>query len=206
MVLLKTTKISYCLFALTLVSIISFSACNCDVKPDLVSELVAPTTDLIVGEPVDWDYVVTSVEEYSGDCKILKAAASIGRIVIDFFKNPEENNGEIIFEKEDEVGELMVGESERVSNTINGFEKEGIYLISTEADFYGDVCGRNEDNNLDNASAKSRSVSQSDFFGKESFMFRQKLEKAAAIVVVGQLTKGRNKINIYQGKPVYYVQ
>lgn len=202
---MKKNKI-YFLGTILLSIVFSPSCDDCTVQPDLISDLAAPTTDIIVGEPVDWDYVVESVEDNSQDCDILKAIASIGKIVIDFFVDQNDNQGDLVLNNQNNINALNTGQSQTVTNTIDVFNDEGIYMIAVNADDTDVVDERNEGNNSDNAEVDTRSSSQSDLFANASDEFKEKLANTAALVIVGRNFNGGNKIYSYKGKPIYYAE
>jgi len=195
------------LFGMFLFSTVFFLSCkkDCTVEPDLISDLAAPTTDIITGEPVDWDYVVESVEDNSQDCDILGAIASIGKIVIDYFTDQNDNQGDLVLNNQNDIEPLNAGQSQTVTNTIDVFNEEGIYMIGVNADDTDVVEERNEDNNSDSAEV-TKSSTQNDLFKNASDGFKQKLANAAALVVIGQKFNGGHKIHSYKGKPIYYAK
>jgi len=196
-----------CLLGMILISLVSFSSCDdCTVDPDLISDLAAPSTDIIVGEPVDWDYVIESVEENSEDCNILKTIASIGKIVIDYFTDENDTQGDLVLNSESNINGLSSGESQTIANSIDVFNEEGIYLLGVSADATDVIEERNEDNNTDNAEVNARPSVQSDLFQNASEEFMEKLAKASAIVIIKRGINAENSINSYQGKPVYYAK
>ena len=183
--------------------VIMLSSCKkCKVNPDLISDLLAPSTNIILGEPVDWDYVVRSVRDNSGECKILDAAASVGLILVDYFVNPSDTTSDTITNKTDSIGKLCAGEEETVSSSIV-FNNQGVYLLATTADKNNVVEERNENNNSDNI--EEVKGLRPDIFKDPSPAFSSKLEKASAIVLVGSKYKSAANIKSYNGKPVYYV-
>lgn len=184
----------------------SFPACDdCTIEPDLISDLAAPTTDIIAGEPVDWDYVVESVND-GQDCDILEALASVSKIVIDFFTTPEDTEGDAVFNEQDNISALRSGQSQTVPKLINVFNQEGLYLLTVNADETDVVAERNEDNNFDDAGVDTRFSVPSDLFADAAPEFKAKLSKAAAIVVVGRHFNGGLKVDSYKGKPIYYAK
>lgn len=206
---IKMVRFRNYFLGLLLMSVAFLPACklfNCCIEPDLISELAAPTTNIIKGEPVDWDYVIESVEENSQKCDILKAAASIGKIVVDFFADQNDKQGDTIFSNENNVGALMPGQTQSVTNTIDVFDEKGIYLITVKADETDLVDERREDNNFDTLEAESRALEQVDLFQNASEGFKEKLDKAAAIVIVGRVLNDKDKIHAYKGKPIYYAK
>jgi hypothetical protein len=193
------------LFIGVLITFSLFLSCcdkDCNVNPDLIVDLLTPTTDIIQGEPVDWDYIVKSIKDNSGECDILSAIASIGSIAIDFFIDENDPSGDILFRNESNIGQLGGGQSQTVSNTVDVFYDEGIYLITTKADDTNVVEERNENNNLDNGEVELKA--SDDIFHNASEEFKQKLQNASALVVVGK-HKGVN-ITTYKGKPIYYAK
>lgn len=190
---------------LVVVLVLFYSSCTtseCTVDPDLISDLLAPSTDIIKGEPVDWDYVIESVEDNSEDCSVLNAIASISKVVIDFFTDPGDPDSDVVYEQNEQIGELMGGDSRQVSNQIDVFRDTGIYMLAVIADDTNLVKERNEDNNNDIGEVEVRS-SDAPFFQNLSPAFERKLEKAAALVFVGDKYKNLN-IHSYRGKPIYY--
>jgi len=183
--------------------VIMLSSCDtCKVNPDLISNLIGPANNIILGEPVDWTYVVKSVEENSGECKILDAAASVGLILVDFFVNPSDTTSDTLTNQTDNIGKLHCGEEEEVVSNIV-FANPGVYLIATTADNANTVAERDENNNKDNA--EEVKGPRPDIFKDPSLAFTKKLENAAAIVLVGNKYKSAANIKSYNGKPVYYV-
>lgn len=188
-----------------LLALALFTSCDedCEVNPDLTSDLLAPSSDLIMGEPVDWDYVVTSVRDNSDDCDILDAIASIGEIVIDFFED-ENDTGTQRYQNQNQINGLSAGEYNTATNTIDVFDTEGIYFVAVEADKTNVVEERNEDNNKDNSEVTARTT---DLFSKASQTFIEKLNQSSAIVVIGRELKNNKGtlIKSFNGKPIYYV-
>lgn len=176
---------------------------NCIVDPDLVSDLLAPSADIIQGEPVDWDYTIESVENRSDDCQIVEALASIAAIVIDLFEKPSDTSSDEVFNEISNINGLSGGQSQIVSNRINVFNQEGVYMVMTEADITNTVDERNETNNTDSGEAELRGKISSDYFGKTSLAFQKKLSTTSAIVIVSENANTR-KIKTYKGIPVYY--
>lgn len=200
-------------FKFLLISVIAiFSIClhsceDCDVDPDLIIDLAAPTSDIIKGESVDWDYIVESTKENSKDCNILAAIASIGAIIIDFFVDPNDNSGEQLYNQGYNIGALDAGEFQKVTNQIDVFNNNGIYLLEAKADTSDVVTEREENNNTDDAMVDVRSSSISDdIFHNASPEFKEKLEKSSAIIIVGQVLVGHAKPDSYKGKPIYYAK
>lgn len=194
------------LIGLLLSSILLVSSCrDCKVNPDLVSDLLAPTSNIIEGEPVEWDYVVESVEENSEDCDILSALASIGSTIIDFFTNPDDTEGDEVLNRQANVSELGGGQSRTITNVIDVFNEEGIYFLTVTADDTNVVEERNENNNTDNAEINLRLANPAPVFSNASPAFLEKLESASAIIIVGEgFTDGI--IDSYKGKPIYYAE
>ena len=202
---MKNYKIWF--LGMVLMSIVSCSGCeDCTVDPDLISDLAAPSTDIIVGEPVDWDYLVESVEENSEDCNILKTIASIGKIVIDYFTDENDTQGDLVLDNDNNINGLSSGQSQTVTSSIDVFSAEGIYLVGVTADFTNVIEERNEDNNTDNAEVNARPTVQSDLFQNASEKFLEKLAKASAIVIIKRGLNSENSITSYQGKPIYYAK
>ena len=205
----KMQNFKNALFGLLLITIIMFSSCrDCCIKPDLISDLATPTTDIIRGEPVDWDYVIESVEDNSQECDILKAVASIGKIIVDFFVDEKDEQGAVVFEQQSNVNALMGGQSQNVTSTIDAFSEKGIYLVTVNADDIDDVDEREENNNFSRESEEvgGRSAAEIDLFQNASAAFKKKLSTASAIVIVGRKFDEKNKINFYKGKPIYYAK
>lgn len=201
---MKNYKI--CVLAMILTTIVSCSRCDCTVDPDLISDLAAPSTDIIVGESVDWDYIVESVEDNSEDCNILKTIASIGKIVIDYFIDENDTSSDLVFDNDNNINGLNSGGSQTVTSSIGIFNEEGIYLVGVTADFTNVIEERNENNNTDNAEVNARPTVQSDLFQNASEEFMEKLAKSSAIVIIKRGLNSDNSINSYQGKPIYYAK
>ena len=125
---------------------LSGSCEDCTIDPDLALDLLVPSTAIILNEPVDWDYVVKSVEDNSDDCKILNAIASIGKIVIDYFIDQNDPNGNMVYTNSSNVGELNAGDSQTITNNIDVITDPGIYMIMANADDTNVVDERNENN------------------------------------------------------------
>jgi hypothetical protein len=184
-------------------TVFSLSSCeDCEVKPDLISDLLVPSTDIIYNEPTDWDYVVASVQANSEDCDILNAVASIASIAIDFFTTPDDNDAEEFYNQEQPINPLQGGESSTQTNSLV-FDQMGIFMLQTCSDVYNDVDERNENNNSDNVDLDFRS--SDDIFQGASQAFREKLSKTAAIVVVGEGLVDES-ITLYNGIPIYHVK
>lgn len=198
----------YTILLTTLVYATAFlSSCkDCEIDPDLISDLLAPTTDIIAGEPVDWDYVVESIKDNTQDCEILNTVASFGKFAIDFFVDKNDPEGDLLFDKENEISPLIAGQKEQKTNRVDVFNNEGIYLIAVNADVTNVVQERNEDNNADNLELEQRSLPRKDLFENASPQFQEKLANAAAIVIVGQNFNNGFKVHSYKGKPIYYAQ
>lgn len=201
------TNYKFSLLGLFLLTIVSCSKCDdCTVNPDLISDLAAPSTDIIVGEPVDWDYVVESVEDNSEDCDILKTIASIGNIIIDYFTDENDSQSDMVLNIDNNVNGLSAGEMQTITTAVDVFNNEGIYLLGVTADFTDVIEERNEDNNTDNAEVNARPTVQSDLFQNASEEFMEKLAKASAIIIIKRGLNSENSINSYQGKPIYYAK
>ena len=84
------------------------------------------------------------------------------------------------------------------------FDTKGIYMNTLTADITNLVNEREENNNIDIGDVEFR-TSTNDIFKNASVAFKAKLEKAAAIVIVGDLGYDES-INYYKGKKIYYVK
>lgn len=177
-----------------------FNACDdCEVNPDLISDLLVPSADLIQGEPIDWDYIIQSIDD-NIDCDIIDALASIGQIVVDYFENANDNTPEEILNIQNNIGNLGSGEQQVITNTFT-FDSMGIYMVNVSADVTDVVAERDEDNNNDTGEKELRMGL--DLFKNASPNFKDKLNKSAAIVIVGEFTDGLRPTH-YRGKPIYY--
>lgn len=185
--------------------LISSSCEDCTIDPDLIPDLLAPTSDIIKNEPVDWDYVIESVEDNSQDCDILLTTASIGKILIEFFTDQNDTEGETLASQTNDIGQLNPGEAQTVNNTFSVFNEVGIYMIAVNADDTNVVSERKEDNNTDTGEATVNGRLSDDLFRNASPAFKEKLIQAAALVIVGDVLEG-NKPQSYQGKPIYYAE
>lgn len=206
MKIMKIIKKTRFLLFLTLIITLPNSCClfrDCEVNPDLTSKLLAPSSDIILGEPVDWDYTVSSVRDGAKDCNILQAAATVGEIVIDFFQHNARGQGVKVFERQNNIKPLNAGESDRATNRIDIFKNEGVYLISVEADKTNLVEERNENNNKDTSQVITN---QTNMFIGASKEFNDKLSQSSAIVVIGkEIKNSKGKlVKSYNGKPIYY--
>jgi hypothetical protein len=194
-------------FLFIIIFLFGISSCdwfkNCSVNPDLITELLAPATTIIQGETVEWDYIIESVEENSEDCDILLAVASVSRFAIDYFINQNDNNGQLILNKQANINELEANETQIVSENIDVFNNEGIYLISSTADVTDLVTERDENNNNDEGEFDIE-ASADDIFANASENFKEKLSKSGAIVIIGRSFNNGNRIYTYNGKPIYY--
>lgn len=199
------------LLGVTLLSIMQFQSCflfkeDCSINPDLISDLLAPSTDIIAGEPVDWDYVIKSIEDNSQDCNILKAGASIGKITIKYFVDQIDIQGDEVYNIDSNINELSAGKMQTVSNEIDVFNQDGIFLISTNADNTQVVAETNEFNNNDSSTIDTRISSQIDIFSNASIDFLTELEKSAAIVIVGTRLENYMEMDSYKNKAIYYAK
>ena len=203
---MKKMKFAFLLFAFVFGSAYLSSCKDCEIDPDLISDLLAPTTDIIAGEPVDWDYVVESIKDNTQDCEILKTVASFGKFAIDYFVDQNDPEGDLLFDKKSEISPLIAGQKEQETNRVDVFNNEGIYLIAVNADVTDVVKERNEDNNADNLELEQRSLPKKDLFENASPKFREKLANASAIVIVGHNFNNGFKVHSYKGKPIYYAE
>lgn len=187
-----------------------FNDCDCEVenKPDLISNLTVPTLDIILGETVDWEYVIESIEDNVKQCETVQAGASIARILIDYFSDQSDNDGEIVLNEESPVSPLNEGQSKSINTSISVFEQEGIYMIGTKADITDVVEERNEQNNEDIGSVEAKVLTNPnlDPFIAASNEFKERLSSSAAIVIVGSSNYLNPKISEYKGKRIYYVK
>jgi hypothetical protein len=179
-----------------------YSCEKCTIDPDLIPDLLAPGTNIILGEPVDWKYVIKSVKDNS-DCKIIDAVASAGSIVVDYFVDQTATNSDTILNEIDQIGKLCAGKEETVTNTVS-FDSSGVYLIYANADVQNNVTERNESNNLDNQ--EEIKTASAPLFKNASIEFQTKLEKCSALVIVGQKSGFPSQVKSYNGKPVYYAK
>lgn len=204
-------KINIYLLTIISVGVLGTSSCEwlndllgkCKVDPDLITDLLAPASTIIQGETVEWDYVIESVEENSQDCDILNAAASISKFVIDYFIDQNDNNGDIVFNQQANISELEAGSLQTINETVDVFNDEGIYLISSTADATNLVKERNENNNIDDGEINI-DASTDDIFENASEAFKAKLSKSGAIVIIGRSFNDGIKVHSYNGKPIYY--
>ena len=192
-------------FLILLISLVTFSpSCkDCNIDPDLTVDLLVPAADIILGEPVDWEYIIESTEANSEGCDILIAAASVGKIVIDLFSSKNDEKGDIVYSKETEIRELKGGEEQSVTNTINVFNEVGIYTIGVTADETNTVAERDEENNTDSLNAETTSKG-SGIFKDASEALLEKLNKAAAVVIVGS-NYDKTTQTFFKGTPIYYI-
>jgi hypothetical protein len=157
-----------------------YSCKKCTIDPDLITDLLAPTTNIFLGESVDWTLVIKSEKDIS-DCKILDAAPSVSSIVVEYFKNQNDSISDTILIKNLQIGKLCVGEELQTDVNIT-FDSSGIYLISAVADIYNSVVERNEINNKKNLEmTKTTAVP---LLKNTSVEFLNKLENCSAIVIV----------------------
>jgi hypothetical protein len=171
---------------------------DCTIEPDLLPFLNAPSTNIIVGEPIAWEYLITSTDNSEG-CDILKATASIARILIDLFEDEMDPTGQLTFDNSSNIPSLEAGVSE--SRIVSpSFDEEGIYLIELTADATNTVAERDENNNTDSGSVDTRA--SDNIFLYASPAFTEKLSKTAALVVVGDAIP--QSITSYKGIPIYH--
>jgi hypothetical protein len=190
-------------FSLLACLLIAAPSCeDCEVNPDLIADLLSPSADIIQGEPVDWSYVVQSIKDNT-ECDIISAAASIGEILIDFFTDPTDNTSDLVYDKQQNVGSLSGGGEESLMNTINVFDSVGIYMVKTTADVTEVVTERDEGNNSDTGEVELKVGL--DLFENASVAFKEKLNEASALVIVGEFTNGQRPTH-YKGKPIYYAK
>ena len=200
------------IFIILLSMCLTFTACEflnnlfgCEGEtPDLIPELLDVAGGVIKDSvETDWSYIIESVENKAEKCDALEAAASIAGIVVDYFENESSTNGKVILNENQEIGKLEEGqESEKKVKVV--FDTKGIYMNTLTADITNLVNEREENNNIDIGDVEFR-TSTNDIFKNASVAFKAKLEKAAAIVIVGDLGYDES-INYYKGKKIYYVK
>ncbi|MEM7104957.1 MAG: CARDB domain-containing protein [Bacteroidota bacterium] len=186
---------------LIFVNILWLQSCeDCQVNPDLISQLAAQTVQPIVGEPIDWEYVIESVDNNTQDCKVGNALASIGGIIFDFFTDESDGTGNITYSAMDNIPELGSGDSERSFHNVV-LDSMGIYMIGVSADITNVVEERNESNNDDIGTEDTRAVY--DLFPNASLEFEEKFKKASAIIIAKR-DNNLTHISSYKGKPIYH--
>jgi len=173
---------------------------NCKIQPDLIADLLAPFTDIIQGEIVDWPFIVKSIQ-MNQECESLLSPVSLAEIQISYFSNTADTTGALVFYELMRVGSLGEGDEQYLTSTIGIFDTVGIYMVKTTADITNVVTESNENNNTDIGEAELKIGL--DLFENASAVFKKKLNEASALVIIGDFTNEQQPTH-YKGKPIYY--
>lgn len=183
-------------------SIIIQSCDNCKIDPDLATELVGPTTDIIMGETVNWQAVAKSVEDNSVDCEAVNIASVLAGFFIDYFQDEKDPTGEKVSNNETKITNLGYGKEQK-NSYVYKFNDNGIYLVTSEIDLKKEIKERNEDNNFSKENVDLRA--NSDVFNFASPKFKAILENCGAIVIVGKSNIPED-VTSYKGKIIYRIK
>ncbi|MCC6448846.1 MAG: hypothetical protein IT215_09215 [Chitinophagaceae bacterium] len=202
----KFVKFKFILFPVLLISYCcNFLSCDeCELDPDLVPNIITDIgATIAVKEEFEWDYAIESVKDNTAGCKTISAAASIAGIIIDYFKNQNDDESDEVFNKEQTIGLLEAGKKEE-HNFHYTYINDGFYPMKITANKTGAVTERNVDNNSTSINLEIRK-SHEDIFINASQALKEKIEEATVIVIVGDMGIDKSVTN-YKGKPIYHVK